>query len=106
MNYSENYNFSLPSRDGEDIADINLISQNFETIDSALFNLLQNHTQTTIRLGQIETTINNNNTNLSGQIDSLSQRILTNATRIGQLNSRVQSLEEQITALQNIVDSL
>lgn len=33
MERSENFNFYLPSRDGDDIADINQISQNFRTID-------------------------------------------------------------------------
>lgn len=36
MNYSDNYNFYLPSRDGEDAADINLISANFSVIDEKL----------------------------------------------------------------------
>lgn len=33
MERSENFNFYLPSRDSEDIADINQISENFRTID-------------------------------------------------------------------------
>ena len=33
MERSKNFNFYLPSRDGDDIADINQISQNFRTID-------------------------------------------------------------------------
>lgn len=33
MEYSEKYNFYLPSRDGEDIVDINQISDNFRIID-------------------------------------------------------------------------
>ena len=37
MNYSKNFNFALPSSDSpEDIADINIISQNFEIIDEAV----------------------------------------------------------------------
>lgn len=36
MKYSENYNLALPSRDDNDIADINEISDNFETLDNII----------------------------------------------------------------------
>lgn len=36
MKYSENYNLALPSRDDNDIADINEISNNFESLDSII----------------------------------------------------------------------
>lgn len=38
MNLSNNYELNLPSRDGDDIVDVNLISENFETIDSVMAN--------------------------------------------------------------------
>lgn len=37
MERSENFNFYLPSRDTDDIADINQISENFKVIDEKLF---------------------------------------------------------------------
>ena len=36
MKYSENLKFNLPSRDDDDAADINLISDNFKTIDKQM----------------------------------------------------------------------
>lgn len=36
MEYSENLNFYLPSRDDDDVADINQISANFKTIDGQM----------------------------------------------------------------------
>ena len=36
MKYSENLNFYLPSRDDDDVADINQISENFITIDKQM----------------------------------------------------------------------
>lgn len=36
MEHSKNYNFNLPSRDADDIVDINLISDNFRVIDTVL----------------------------------------------------------------------
>ena len=36
MERSKNFNFYLPSRDGDDIADINQISENFRNIDTQL----------------------------------------------------------------------
>lgn len=36
MQYSKNYGFYLPSRDGDDIADINQISDNFRIIDNKM----------------------------------------------------------------------
>lgn len=39
MEHSENFNFSLPSRDTDDIVDINEISDNFRIIDGKLFDL-------------------------------------------------------------------
>ena len=37
MTKSKNYGFSLPSRDTDDIADINQIARNFEIIDEELY---------------------------------------------------------------------
>lgn len=37
MKHSENYGFYLPSRDTDNIADINLLSHNFEKIDQELY---------------------------------------------------------------------
>lgn len=37
MERSGNFNFYLPSRDTDDIADINQISENFKVIDEKLF---------------------------------------------------------------------
>ena len=39
MEFSPNFKFNLPSRDNDDIADINKISENFETIDSVVKDL-------------------------------------------------------------------
>lgn len=36
MQYSENYGFYLPSRDADDVADINQISENFRVIDASV----------------------------------------------------------------------
>lgn len=41
MKKSKNYGFSLPSRDADDIADINQISENFVTVDEILRSLDQ-----------------------------------------------------------------
>lgn len=42
MEKSQNYGFNLPSRDTDDIADINEISQNFNIIDEKLFETSEN----------------------------------------------------------------
>lgn len=39
MKQSENYGFYLPSRDTDDVADINLLSYNFEKIDQELYEI-------------------------------------------------------------------
>ena len=39
MNTSTNYGFNLPSRDSDDIVDINLISDNFNKLDEILYEL-------------------------------------------------------------------
>ena len=41
MNISENFKFNLPSRDSDDIVDVNLLSENFSKIDSELSEMIK-----------------------------------------------------------------
>lgn len=59
METSQKYGFNLPSRDGNDIADINLISDNFRKVEDELNSLDQRVGSNTTNINDLDTQIRN-----------------------------------------------
>jgi hypothetical protein len=57
VKYTENYGLSMPSRDTEDIVDINVISENFSKIDAELKNNQQSAENAMQSIGDIDTAL-------------------------------------------------
>lgn len=59
METSQKYGFNLPSRDGNDIADINLISDNFRKVEDEFNSLDQRVVSNTTNINDLDTQIRN-----------------------------------------------
>lgn len=105
MNYSNNYSFNLPSRDGDDIVDVNLISENFEKIDGLL------KTQMTL-MGANRQLVAENANKIESQstlLNNIRTKVLTNSASIAENQIRIRELqvadEEILQKLEKIENS-
>lgn len=89
MNLSTNYSFNLPSRDGDDIVDVNLISENFEKIDGLL------KTQMTLMGANRQLIIDNADdiASLSTLVNNIRTKVLTNSASIAQNQIQINDLK-------------
>lgn len=92
MNYSNNYSFNLPSRDDDDIVDVNLISENFEKIDGLL------KTQMTL-MGANRQLITENANEIESQsklLNNIRTKVLTNSASIAENQIRIKELQSAV----------
>lgn len=92
MNYSNNYSFNLPSRDGDDMVDVNLISENFEKIDGLL------KTQMTL-MGANRQLIVENTDEIESQsklLNNIRTKVLSNSASIAEHQIRITELQSAV----------
>jgi hypothetical protein len=97
LEHSRNYEFFLPSRDGDDIADINKISENFETIDEVLYTT-ENKAKSADSLAnqaiEMATYARTEAENAAGTVGVLSSKVDEQQKKIEDHEDRISNLEK------------